>query len=702
MTELDQIVFAGVGGEGVKLASASFQTDSNADWDGWEGKLKLYARLLSEPPAPPPPTESFTYIAFPDSTAALMRRFAKPGAVGRNTAHALVGEHRMIAQLLPRLAGFTGWYDDAPLQLKLSPAAVADLTAPGTSVVDDELLMPVLAAALKRPGAGCSVIGFPDDPRLRLAVALRLQQLLPGDDWTFSTYEIDDVARTHLPRLIFLASSPTGQRHRQDGRQQVVMGEVLDTQDRWVAAAREMLSGTGNGVVHRAPVQSGGSPAAEPGPRHSQHQPEQPTQVLERVPAPEEPSDVVTRTEGRTRPFTQPQAPPTASLDIAQQVELQQVLFGDGPVTERLRQLMRWVEVVDSWTLRHSAPAWVHDLRLPPSLAVFLIEHLDEWQDPELDRATALRWRAEQRMHLVWQDAGGQTTDTSVHAPDLRPAQAVWEQQQRWSVRAGRAKQWVRACRLFVLLTLVAGAVGAVATAQFSTGDVALMNQVATATAMAMLIGTLTRSAVQPFLTEVWTKARQNSEGLKAAVYRYLAGTGPFGRADAGQMLINLTSGYGKTKTKVAPERVRGLPDFADAAGYRKYRIDRQIEHHEKKAVGYQNALWVAELAGIIVTAVATIFAFIGVYTGQNTLVWVGVCTSVTGAIAAYVTQAGYEQLITGYLRTAGELKDVCERLPKTPDPAAYHEFVTACEHVLELQNKDWLEQLRSSGKARS
>ncbi len=88
MSGLEQLLFAVSDSKGMDLVAASFSSHDADAWDGWNEKLRPHARLLGVDGAAP--RISFSHLSFPDGTAAVLRRSARPGDAGRNVAHALV------------------------------------------------------------------------------------------------------------------------------------------------------------------------------------------------------------------------------------------------------------------------------------------------------------------------------------------------------------------------------------------------------------------------------------------------------------------------------------------------------------------------------------------------------------------------------------------------------------------------------------
>lgn len=660
MSELDQLVFAPDERKGMSLYSASFPVRDNDSWQDWDGKLMLYARLLSEPGSKPPPRESFTHVAFDDGTAALVRRSGQRGDAGRNVAHALVGDRATINAQLPRLTGWDRWQDHKPYSLQLPKAKLAEFPDVALSELDDPVLVPVVTAVLARPESTFSLIGVPE--KLRLSVIWRLRTLWPEQEWTFSTYEKSDEDKPNLPRIVFLTERPNQLVEPQEGRVRIDVNDDVRPGDYATRQAQEVLNSRQEEQGELVPL-----PRAET----------------------EEPL-----TEVFDLPVAQPRRSAAAVVDNG---ALTQILHSDEPLHLRLEQLARLLDALDAPAVSHQVPDWIADVRAPRTLVAFIVDYLESRGYDGFDPALARRWRAEQGIHHLPHEPVEQSP------PERPPVDAelvawAWDEQEAWSRKAGRHKKNVLVLRLLVLGCLVSGAVGAVGAAQLTTGPRWPMAFVAGTTAVVVAIGTWLRRQWEPEERKQWTYARRRAESLKSEVCRYLAGAQPYRHPDADQRLkrhVDAVLPISTTKAR------RPAPKIVDTTTYAVLRVKNQINHHVLKANRFEKHLRWSRLAEFVLGAAATVLAAIGTILGQHVVVWVGVFTTIAGAITAHITLTGYEHLVVRYRRTAVDLHRLLASVADQPDEAAQDLFVAECERVLALQNDDWVAQLAPSTTAK-
>jgi hypothetical protein len=665
---LDQLVFAPDERKGMSLYSASFPVRDNDSWQDWDGKLMLYARLLSEPGGKPPPSASFTHVAFEDGTAALVRRSGQPGDVGRNVAHAVVGDRTAINLLLPRLVCWDRWQDRKPVSLQLPKPDPATFPEARPFDLDDSVLVPIVTAVVARPASSFSVIGVPEG--LRLPVIWRLRSLWPEQEWTFSTYEKSDEDKPYLPRIVFLTDRPTALVEPQEGRVRVDVNDDVRSGDHATKQAQAMLNG------HRVP-----SATAAVMPVLERDEPV--TEVVGTVEVPE-PAGVT------GLPRSEPWPPAVAVVDDG---ALSRILHSDDPLHLRLERLTRLLDALDASAVNRQVLAWVEDVRVPRTLVAFIVDYLESRGFDGFDLALARRWRAEQGIHHLPQEPVEQPPPARQPVNPKLVARA-WAEQEAWSRKAGEHKRQVVALRLVVLGCLLSGAVGAVGAAQLTAGPRWAAALVAGATAAVVAIGTWLRKQLEPEERKQWTHARRRSESLKSEVCRYLVGAGPYRRADGEQRLkrhvdavLPLTTAAAGTKS----------PEITGIASYAQLRVRNQITHHVSKADRYETYLKRSRLAEFAFGVAATVLAAIGTVVGGYVVVWIGVFTTIAGAITAHITLTGYEHLVVRYRRTADDLHRLLTALADQPDEAAQDLFVAECERVLAQQNDDWVAQLTPS-----
>ncbi|MFE2755298.1 hypothetical protein ACFXGA_25175 [Actinosynnema sp. NPDC059335] len=189
------------------------------------------------------PRSSLSYFAYPDSTAAVMRRVGDGQTNARNSAQVLVGP---VDVLTPRqalaLEGWDGWStwgdDGAPLPPLPAPLGPAPLE-------HERSVAEVVAAILRKPDEPLTVVAAgpgTEVPLVRGAVEL-LEPLWHGSDarrrWTFSTHEKEFTATTI--RLVDIAFLPGRSAEVTAVSKSVLDFTAAPPEEDWEAAAADRL-----------------------------------------------------------------------------------------------------------------------------------------------------------------------------------------------------------------------------------------------------------------------------------------------------------------------------------------------------------------------------------------------------------------------------------------------------------------------------
>jgi SMODS and SLOG-associating 2TM effector domain 1/Protein of unknown function (DUF4231) len=281
----------------------------------------------------------------------------------------------------------------------------------------------------------------------------------------------------------------------------------------------------------------------------------------------------------------------------------------------------------------------------------------------------------------------------------VRPTQAVaraWTRQRQWSVAANVGRDRISRRRRLNLILLVvgalAGAVAAVTTwPQPLTQTAAAVAALAAAAAGAVQKRWLTGQELSRRAT-----ARAASEAVKAEVYRYLAGVGPYARADrdevlataldeaqapARNLLVDLHSGHADDKP---------LPAVHDLPSYVENRARAQADWHRDRIGQHQRTasrIRAAELTATAVAAVVSALTAVGIV---ELAALVGAATTTAAAFAAHLAATRHDRIAGSYAVTAEQLDQLIHRLPADPDPATAAAFVDAVERILLAQNQGW------------
>ncbi|MEV0678896.1 hypothetical protein AB0I60_20500 [Actinosynnema sp. NPDC050436] len=186
----------------------------------WADQFRQHHRLVGFSDGAPP-ERAFSYFEFENSKVAVLFRCARPDDAGRNFSHALIGERRFLANLALPLTQWRHWPTSSGARArlaKLSPSLLHDETSDHR--LDEAAryhALPaagLLAALLDDPDGHLSVVGAPDSAVAPVLWAVRdvMAVVAAGTSWrrpwTFSTHEVEDEHRDHLPSLLFLPGAP--------------------------------------------------------------------------------------------------------------------------------------------------------------------------------------------------------------------------------------------------------------------------------------------------------------------------------------------------------------------------------------------------------------------------------------------------------------------------------------------------------------
>lgn len=281
----------------------------------------------------------------------------------------------------------------------------------------------------------------------------------------------------------------------------------------------------------------------------------------------------------------------------------------------------------------------------------------------------------------------------------------VWESQRQWSLIADRSGDHLDRWRRTVLVLLGVGAVLGTLAAQQTWISAGLRSGFAIASATALAVAAFTQ---QRLLGPVWTArhttSRIASEALKAEVFRYLVRIAPYGGADRDAVLSDAARQVDEQADSILAEKVstaadsRPLPAVGDIDSYERVRAIGQRDWHRAGVAAYTRRakrLRRVELTttatGVLLGALAaTGGSFLGVNGTAAVAAWVGLATTISGALAAHLTAIRCDELALCYARTATRLDGLIQRRNSSAgfgDAA----FVDAVENLLAAQNQGWV-----------
>ncbi|WP_084960877.1 DUF4231 domain-containing protein [Thermoactinospora rubra] len=283
---------------------------------------------------------------------------------------------------------------------------------------------------------------------------------------------------------------------------------------------------------------------------------------------------------------------------------------------------------------------------------------------------------------------------------ELGGIERVWRLQSVWSQAANRAKAAIGRSRLATLALGVAAAVLSVAAAQVSAVSSGAGRAMALAAAVAVGLGPLAARGASAAAVRDQTRLRSVAEALKADAYTYLAGVAPFRGEDRDRLLLDrakaLLDKVGDLREHVADVEPadRPPPPVHDVPSYLEHRVGGQIDgYYRPKAREMRERLRVVRLAEVTLGAVGVVLAAAAaVLEIRGLSAWVGVVTTVSGAVLAHAAaeRLAFQQI--EYSRTADELEDL--RVRHLTTPVSEDDLVRDCEQVISIQNDAWMARL--------
>ncbi|CRK59402.1 Integral membrane protein [Alloactinosynnema sp. L-07] len=275
----------------------------------------------------------------------------------------------------------------------------------------------------------------------------------------------------------------------------------------------------------------------------------------------------------------------------------------------------------------------------------------------------------------------------------------AWKQQKRWSHAAGTLKKSISRARWTTLALSVVGAVLATASAQLFAVDGPTGRGLAVAAAVALAVIPFTQRGMSVTKTRDWTRARSVSEAIKADVHLFLARATPFRGAERDTVLLSRLDTLADDAGDLArylpdpPER-RALPAVHDVESYAEVRVREQAERYYRpkahKIGRAQRILSAAETSLAVIAA--TLVAVAAIVPSPKAIVWIGVLTTVAGALAAHSGAARYDYQFVEFTRTADKLERLLAQ--RSVDAVDDDTFVVECERVISIQNEGWMAKM--------
>ena len=291
---------------------------------------------------------------------------------------------------------------------------------------------------------------------------------------------------------------------------------------------------------------------------------------------------------------------------------------------------------------------------------------------------------------------------------------ATRESQQNWSATANALKsRYEKVRKVCFGLSIGAALLAATASQLGDEGTVGSVRFGLTTTSAAFLgiVAFLTSRFLGGQNASNWIRARAASEALKRAAYTYSTQAAPYDNAaDRSQKLATDRQAIEAQVDALLPLQVPGTEgktplENIPAADYITNRIEGQKTFYERKAKESQakaRTLRVIELTLALVAAVITgIMGAVGKTEISGIpfdfIALTGVLTTLSGAILAYIEASKLDFIVTSYLVTARQLRELIpvgkNAAANAPSPE-WSDYVQKVETVLATENGAWMAEV--------
>lgn len=285
---------------------------------------------------------------------------------------------------------------------------------------------------------------------------------------------------------------------------------------------------------------------------------------------------------------------------------------------------------------------------------------------------------------------------------------STWNEQAKWSGTASTLKnqiELIRSCTLSLLIATVILETLSVQLGIYWGTRSGIPQVLAAAGALLMaLAGTLHHRSHMHEQVAKWTRARSASEALKEHVYRYLTHTGQYDIDDSDAVLRSAVSRITdqvrdlEALTANIPVPERTPPSPLNIEEYVTTRVEGQISGYYRprsKALARRRDQWRRGqnwliYGGAALGALAAFFPLAG------PAAWVGVFTTIAGAIGTHIEGTRFDQLIIGYQATARRLESLRNEWRDTLSKKKIgmdekSDFINRCEEAISVENQAWM-----------
>ena len=286
----------------------------------------------------------------------------------------------------------------------------------------------------------------------------------------------------------------------------------------------------------------------------------------------------------------------------------------------------------------------------------------------------------------------------------------LWREQSVWSRTADRMKARIEQARFGALLIVVAVALCATGATALHGSAPAWGKVLAGAAALGSAVLPLLRPAWSGVRLKDWTRARSMSEALKADVYLWLAGAGPFADDPHAVVLRERTDRLRRDVADLESQRAglepvdRALPAVHDLPSFFAVRVRGQHDDYYRAKVAFiTGRIRRFRMAEIGIGALGAALGAAAAAVGSSFAGWIAVLATAATALSAHVAATRYEFQRIEFSRTAEELRQI--GVAAAADGIGVDELkalAVRAERVISVENQGWMAKLAEDPPAQT
>ena len=256
--------------------------------------------------------------------------------------------------------------------------------------------------------------------------------------------------------------------------------------------------------------------------------------------------------------------------------------------------------------------------------------------------------------------------------------------------------------QLAALLIVVAVAVCATAATALAGLAPVWGRVLAAAAAVGSAVLPLLRPAWSGTRLKDWTRARSVSEALKADVYLWLAGAGPFTDDPAAAVLRERTDKLRRDAADLLPQREgieaerRDLPAVHDLPSYFVVRVRGQFDGYYRSKAGFiAGRIRLFRRIEIGLGLLGAVLGGVAAVVGASFAGWIAVLATVGTALSVHVAATRYEFQFIEFSRTADELRQISTAAAVAgATEENLRKLAVRAERVISVENQGWMAKL--------